>query len=105
MTLGRVIFLYRKDEGRQLYNYLRAYQHFKKCEGLLPYSQEPSTSPYPEPDQSSPYRPILLPHDTTAYVLVFFVAPFLLAFLPISYKHSFPCPFVLLALPISFFLT
>jgi hypothetical protein len=28
-------------------------------EGLLPRSQEPSTSPYPEPDQSSPYHPIL----------------------------------------------
>jgi hypothetical protein len=28
-------------------------------EGSLPYSQEPSTGPYPEPDQSSPYHPIL----------------------------------------------
>jgi hypothetical protein len=28
-------------------------------EGSLPYSQVPSTDPYPEPDQSSPYRPIL----------------------------------------------
>jgi hypothetical protein len=27
--------------------------------GLLPYSQELSTDPYPEPDQSSPYHPIL----------------------------------------------
>jgi hypothetical protein len=27
-------------------------------EGSLPYSQEPSTGPYPEPDQSSPYHPI-----------------------------------------------
>jgi hypothetical protein len=28
-------------------------------EGSLPYSQEPSTGPYPEPAQSSPYHPIL----------------------------------------------
>jgi hypothetical protein len=29
-------------------------------EGLLPCSQELSTGSYPEPDQSSPYHPILL---------------------------------------------
>jgi hypothetical protein len=28
-------------------------------EGSLPRSQEPSTGPYPEPDQSNPYHPIL----------------------------------------------
>jgi hypothetical protein len=28
-------------------------------EGSLPYSQEPSTGPYPEPDQSNPYHPTL----------------------------------------------
>jgi hypothetical protein len=27
--------------------------------GLLPCSQEPSTAPYPEPDQSNPYHLIL----------------------------------------------
>jgi hypothetical protein len=26
-------------------------------EGSLPYSQEPSTGPYPEPDLSNPYHP------------------------------------------------
>jgi hypothetical protein len=28
-------------------------------EGSLPCSQQPSTGPYPEPDRSSPYHPIL----------------------------------------------
>jgi hypothetical protein len=30
-------------------------------EGSLPCSQEPSTGPYPEPDQSNPHHPILRP--------------------------------------------
>jgi hypothetical protein len=30
-----------------------------EAKGLLPCSQEPSASPYPEPDQSSPYHSIL----------------------------------------------
>ena len=29
-------------------------------EGSLPHSQEPATYPYPEPEKSSPYFPILL---------------------------------------------
>jgi hypothetical protein len=33
-------------------------------EGLLPYSQEPSTSPYPEADRSSPYNPIIIKNNT-----------------------------------------
>jgi len=30
-----------------------------KCEGSLPYSQEPSTGPYPEPDETN-LHPIFL---------------------------------------------
>jgi hypothetical protein len=32
-------------------------------ESSLPCSQEPSTGPYPEPDQFSPYNPILSLQD------------------------------------------
>jgi hypothetical protein len=30
-----------------------------ESEGSLPYLQEPSTGPSPEPEQSSPYHPII----------------------------------------------
>jgi hypothetical protein len=30
-------------------------------EGLLPFSQDPATGPYPEPDASSPYSPTYFP--------------------------------------------
>jgi hypothetical protein len=36
-------------------------QRLMEPEGSLPRSQEPSTSPYPEPDRSIPYHPILSP--------------------------------------------
>jgi hypothetical protein len=43
----------------QLCSYSRTSQHFMEPEGSLLYSQETSTGPYPEPDQSNPYHPIL----------------------------------------------
>jgi hypothetical protein len=46
--------------SRQLRNYTRIYQYFMVPEVSLPCSQGPSTNPYPEPDQSSPYQPILI---------------------------------------------
>jgi hypothetical protein len=36
-------------------------------EGSLPRPQEPSTGPYPEPDQSSPHHPILYRINTCTY--------------------------------------
>jgi hypothetical protein len=36
-------------------------------EGLLPCSQESSTGPYPEPDQSGPYHLILRLQDSFQY--------------------------------------
>jgi hypothetical protein len=46
--------------SRQSLSYSRTSQHFMESEGSLPCSQEPSTGPYPEPDQSSPYRRSIL---------------------------------------------
>jgi hypothetical protein len=42
-----------------LCSYSRTYQHFMEPEGSLPCSQETSTGPYPEPDQSNSYHPML----------------------------------------------
>jgi hypothetical protein len=42
---------------RQLCSYSRTSQHFMEPEGSLSCSQEPSTGPYPEPEQSNPYHP------------------------------------------------
>jgi hypothetical protein len=79
-------------------------------EDSLPSSQEPSSCPYREPDQSNPYHPVLslrsifiLP--THVFVFVFPVASYLLPFTPISYMHSHYLPFVLHALPLSSSLT
>jgi hypothetical protein len=47
----------------QLCSHSRTSQRFMEPEDSLPYSQEPSTGPYPEHDRSSPYYPILSLQD------------------------------------------
>jgi hypothetical protein len=43
----------------QLCSYSRSSQHFMEPGGSSPRSHEPSTGPYPEPDRSNHYHPIL----------------------------------------------
>jgi hypothetical protein len=78
-------------------------------EGSLLYSQEPSTGPYRQPDQSSPYHPtisiraiLILPNHLhlrlpsglfpsgfpANSIYAFFFAPFVLYVLPIIYSLS-----------------
>jgi hypothetical protein len=85
LTHGAEPFLRR----RQLCSYSRTSLHFMEPEGSFPYSQEPSTCPYPKPDRSSPYHHILSLQDpfeycSPIYVLVFIVA---LSFL---FSHQYP---------------
>jgi hypothetical protein len=54
LTHGAEPFL----RSRQLCSHSRTSKHFVEPESSLPCSQEPSTGPYPEPDQSNPYHPI-----------------------------------------------
>jgi hypothetical protein len=55
LTYGAEPFL----RSCQLCSHSRTSQHLMEPEGALPCSQEPSTGPYLEPDQCSPYHPIL----------------------------------------------
>jgi hypothetical protein len=44
------------SDGNSTLSWLRNFP-FMENEGLLPCSQEPATSPYPEPDESNPHIP------------------------------------------------
>jgi hypothetical protein len=55
LTYGTEPFL----RSCQLYSYSGTSQHFKEPECSSSCSQEPSTGPYPAPNRSSPYHPIL----------------------------------------------
>jgi hypothetical protein len=79
----------------QLCSYSRNSQHFMEPEGSLLCSQEPSTGPYPEPDQSNPYHPIL---SKIHFYISQSPTSSLLVFPPISLMHSYSPPFVLHAL-------
>jgi hypothetical protein len=59
LTHGAEPFL----RNHQLCSYSRTSQNFIEPEGSLQYSQEPSTGPYPEPDQSNPSHLILYLKD------------------------------------------
>jgi hypothetical protein len=56
--------------SRQSLSYSRIPQYFTEPEGSLPCSHEPSTTPYTEPDQSTPYYLTLLFWEAFWYLVV-----------------------------------
>jgi hypothetical protein len=64
VTLGRICKLGANVEGGGDYNSISAFWFSIKTnsvaqepEGSSPYSQQPATGPYPEPDESNPHPP------------------------------------------------
>src|SRR5215813_14508457 len=77
-------------------------------EGSSPYSQVPTTCPYPEPTPSSPHNPLPFPEDPSYYYppIYVWVSP-MVSFPPVSppkpCTHLSPPPYAPHAPPISFF--
>jgi hypothetical protein len=89
--------------SRQLCSYSRTSERFMEPESLLPCSQEPSTGPHSELDQSRQYHPIVrsILISSTHLRLGLPSGPFPSGF-PINILHTFIfSPFVLHVLPIS----
>jgi hypothetical protein len=94
----------------QLCSYWRTSQQFMESEGSLKYSQEPSTGPYPKPDQSNPYHPNLslslseihfnIVHSPTSWSSQW--SPFFRIFHQYPICISLLTTFMLHALPISY---
>jgi hypothetical protein len=96
--------------SRQFCSYSRTSQRFMEPKGSSPCSRQPSNSPYPDPDQSNPYHPILSLQDQSQYYPPIYAEVLLmvslhLAFPPKSYMASSSAPRVLHALPITSSLT
>jgi hypothetical protein len=87
------------SRGHQSLGHSIVSQHFIEPECPIPNSQELSTCPYPEPDQSSPHHripPLQEPsYYPPTYVLVFIAASFPLAFPLLTYARSSSPLFVL----------
>jgi hypothetical protein len=83
-------------------------RHFVDSKGSLPCTQEPSTGPYPEPDEASPYHSILclirsiliLPptHLTVCFVVSFLLISPSKSYMHFSSPHAcyIPCQYHLL---------
>jgi hypothetical protein len=90
-------------ECLQLLSLARSSKHFSQRDGSLPHSQQSSTGPYPEPDESSPYQPFPSLQDPPTDVFVFLVVSLLLIFAPKSCVSSWlvirsTCPIHLIVL-------
>jgi hypothetical protein len=74
---------------------LRNFQHFMETEGSLPCSQEPATSPSPDPNQSSPYHHILFIPRLNLILSTHLYLGLPSVIFPSSFPTSILCAFIL----------